>query len=138
MVNSYYFATGGKEFEAKTDLPFVGSYIGAAPNVDSREFSSIEKQVEKIRRNVNEFKKNDPDFYYDQYLERHPDNPGFVAMYDKSIGRLNKLRQQATAIQGSQDYDPKEKKELIKDNREQQNYLKHMLVEMYKEEGIKP
>jgi hypothetical protein len=72
MVNNYYLANGTKEFDAKTDVPFIGSFLGAAPNIDTREFSKVEKQINELRQNVNQFKVNDPDYYYSEYVLKYP------------------------------------------------------------------
>jgi hypothetical protein len=48
MVNNYYLANGSKEYNAKTDVPFIGSFIGAAPNIDTREFTKVEKQINEL------------------------------------------------------------------------------------------
>ena len=41
LVNAGYLVAGTKEYKAKTDLPFLGSFIGSVPNVDSREFKKF-------------------------------------------------------------------------------------------------
>jgi Large polyvalent protein associated domain 38 len=135
-VNAYYYATGGTDFNPKTGIPFIGSFIGSPPSIDSREFNLIENKVAKMRQNINQFK-NDPN-YYDEFLDRHPDDVYYVKIYDKNIGNINKYRHEATKIRGSKEYSIKEKQELLKENLYMQNYLKHRLVEIYKEEGIKP
>ena len=136
-VNDYYLATGGKQFEPKTDIPLIGSFIGAAPSVDTREFTSVENQIDKMRQKVNEFKKFNPQYYYGEYLSDHPLDEVIVKTYDHNISNLNKLRAQSKLIIGG-DYDMATRKDLLEANRMQQNLIKHNLVEMFKAYDIKP
>jgi hypothetical protein len=43
---------GQKEFKAKTDIPFIGSFIGAETNVDSREYGEMEKKIKNIDKRL--------------------------------------------------------------------------------------
>ena len=137
MVNNYYLASGTKEFDAKTDFPFIGSFIGAAPNIDTREFTKVEKQINTLRQNVNQFKANNPDYYYLEYLPNHPFDEAIVKLYDENISDLNELRAQDKIFRGG-DFTLSERKELLTMNRMQQNFIKHNLVEMFKAYGIEP
>jgi hypothetical protein len=134
-INNYYYATGDKEFDAKTNIPLLGSFIGAPPNVDTREFSSVEKQILKISGNLNMFKANP-----EQYIKYVTDNPfdvSLVKLYDKSIGDINKLRSEDKKIRLAS-YTPAERKPLLDANRKYQNLLKHNMIEMFKAYGVEP
>jgi hypothetical protein len=137
LVNNYYLSNGTKEFDAKTDFPFIGSFIGAAPNIDTREFTKVEKQINTLRQNVNQFKVNNPDYYYFEYLPNHPFDESIVKLYDKSISDLNELRAQDKIYRGGS-FTLAERKELLSANRMQQNFIKHNLVEMFKAYDIEP
>jgi hypothetical protein len=134
-INNYYYATGDKEFDAKTNIPLLGSFIGAPPNVDTREFSSVEKKIQKMSGNLNMFKSNP-----EQYIKYVTDNPfdvSLVKLYDKSIGDLNKLRSEDKKIRLAS-YTPAERKPLLDANRKYQNLLKHNMIEMFKAYGVEP
>jgi hypothetical protein len=136
-LNSYYLATGYKEFDAKTDIPFLGSLIGTAPNIDAKQFTSIENKIQDITGKVNQFKKFNPEYYYTEYLEKYPMNEMIVDIYNHSLPPLNQLRAEEKMIRGSK-YDLATRKQLLDMNREQQNIIKYNLVEMFKAYGVEP
>lgn len=128
--------TGRKEFTAKTDLPLIGSFFGAEANVDSREFSSVEKQItEKASRlKAAELK---PERYI-KYMEANPFDDLLVDSYNKDIVELNKLNKEAKEIRLDSNMTPKEQQELIKVIKLQQNIIKRNLIEQYKAYGVEP
>jgi hypothetical protein len=137
-VNSMYLAAGGKEFKAKTDVPLIGSFIGAEPNVDGREFASIEKDIKSMEEKMNMLKKADLDLY-DRYLDKHPLAEEIVEFYNKEVGKhLNKLRKEANEVRFDQTLNPKERTRLLKENKEEQNIIKYDMVQQFKEYGLKP
>ena len=136
-LNAYYLATGYKQFDSKTDLPFLGSFVGTAPNIDNREFSSIEKQIQDMTGIVNQFKKFDPDYYYSDYLVKYPMNEAIIKVYDETLPVLNKLRADKKLIEGSK-YDLATRKELLNINKQQQDMVKYNLVQMFKSYGVNP
>jgi hypothetical protein len=137
MVNNYYFATGERDWDPKTNMPLVGSFIGTPPNVDTREFASVEKQVEDIRATINMFQKNRPEYYYSTYLPNNPLSEVIVKTYDQNISALNKLRAESKIIRGS-DATPAEKKQQLDTNKDMQNIIKRNMIEMFKSYDIKP
>jgi len=130
-VNSMYLAADKKEFNAKTDIPLIGSFIGAAPNVDGREFNSITEQVEKIAGRMNMLEKANPEGYA-KYLEKNPLHEEIVDFFDKNIGELNKLRKQTNDIRVEPGLSPKERTQLIRELNKEQNLLKYELIQQFK------
>jgi hypothetical protein len=128
--------TGRKAFSAKTDLPLIGSFFGAEANVDSREFSSVEKQIlEKANRlKAAELKPE----RYAKYMEANPFDDLLVESYNKDVAELNDLRKETKEIRLDNNMTPKEKQELIKVLNAQQNIIKRNLIEQYKAYGIEP
>jgi hypothetical protein len=128
--------TGRKEFSAKTDLPLVGSFFGAEANVDSREFSSVEKQIlEKANRLKSAELKPER---YAKYMEANPFDELLVESYNKDIAELNDLRKETKEIRIDNNMSPKEKQALIKLLNFQQNIIKRNLIEQYKAYGVEP
>ena len=137
-VNSMYLAAGAKEFKAKTDIPLIGSFIGAEPNVDGREFASIEKDIKSMEEKMNMLKKADLD-KYDAYLDRHPLHEEIVEFYNKEVGKhLNELRKEANEVRFDQTLNPKERTRLLKENKEEQNIIKYDMIQQFKAYGLKP
>jgi hypothetical protein len=137
MINAGYLVAGTKEFKAKTDIPFLGSFIGSVPNVDSREFKKFEKEIIEKQQRLNMTKENDPETYF-RILDKDPLAEVVIEIYNKSGGKLNKLRQEANEIRRSQAYTPKDKTLLLKENTLEQNIIKYFLIEDFKAYGIKP
>jgi len=137
IVNSSYLIAGTKEFKAKTDVPLIGSFIGAVPNVDSREFKSMEKQIELMEKKLNSAE-NDPEALI-RILNKNPFAEDLVEIYRKGAGgELNRLRQEANEIRRDPALTPKDKTQLLKMNILEQNIVKHSLVEDFKAYGLKP
>jgi hypothetical protein len=131
FVNSTNLAMDQKEFNAKTDIPFIGSFIGAAPNVDGREFNSITEQVEKMAGRLNMLEKANPDEYV-KYLDKNPLHEGIVEFFDKNIGTLNKLRKETNQVRVEPGLSPKERTQLIRELNQEQNLLKYDLIQQFK------
>jgi hypothetical protein len=130
-VNSMYLAADKKEFNAKTDIPLIGSFIGAAPNVDGREFNSITEQVEKIAGRMNMLEKANPEGYAN-YLEKNPLHEEIVDFFDKNVGELNKLRKETNEVRVEPGLSPKERTQLIRELNKEQNLLKYELIQQFK------
>ena len=131
FVNSAYLMADQKEFNAKTDIPFIGSFIGAAPNVDGREFNSITEQVEKMAGRLNMLEKANPDEYI-KYLDKNPLHEEIVEFFDKNIGELNKLRKETNEARIEPGLSPKERTQLIRELNQEQNLLKYELIQQFK------
>jgi hypothetical protein len=131
FVNSTNLAMDQKEFNAKTDIPFIGSFIGAAPNVDGREFNSITEQVEKMAGRMNMLEKANPDEYL-KYLDKNPLHEEIVEFFDKNIGELNKLRKETNEARIEPGMSPKERTQLIRELNQEQNLIKYDLIQQFK------
>ena len=138
-VNGMYLMSGEKQYKSLTagakQTPFIGSFIGAAPNVDSREFTAVEKQIQDLSGKVNMFK-TDP-VQYAKFLSRNPTAEAVVEVYNKNIGELNKLRQEGKAIRLMQ-ISQADRDVLLDMNKQEQNLVKYNLVQTFKAFGIKP
>jgi hypothetical protein len=131
LVNSTNLAMDQKEFNAKTDIPFIGSFIGAAPNVDGREFNSITEQVEKMAGRMNMLEKASPEEYA-KYLTKNPLHEEIVDFFDKNIGTLNKLRKETNEVRIEPGMSPKLRTQLIRELNQEQNLLKYDLIQQFK------
>jgi len=136
MVSGAYLVSGEKEFNPKTDLPFLGSFIGAKSNIDNKEFVQVEEKVKKISEVLNTYKKANPEGYAD-YLDKNPLAEVIVATYDKSLPAINVMRAEAKRVR-MMDLSPKEKTELLKDLNFQQNIIKRNIVDTFEAYDIKP
>jgi hypothetical protein len=130
-INSMYLAADKKEFNPKTDIPLIGSFIGAAPNVDGREFNSITEKVEKMASRLNMLEKASPDEYV-KYLDKNPLHEEIVEFFDKNIGELNKLRKETNEVRVEPGLSPKERTELIRELNKEQNLIKYDLIQQFK------
>jgi hypothetical protein len=130
-------ASGRKEFNAKTDLPLAGSFFGTRSNVDSREFSSVEKQILAKEQRLNMFK-GDPEAMM-RYYEKFPMDEAIVKQFNTMVnGELKRLRTEAKNFRLMEGLSPKERDSIVKMITLQQNLIKHNIIETFKAYDIKP
>ena len=141
VTNGIYLASGQaeeKELLARAKgTPLIGSFIGAVPNVDSREFSSVEKQIKEKER-VYKQAQLKPEVEVG-YLEKHPFDPELIDFYNERVNaELKDLRQQANEIRLMQGLSPKERTSILKSIIEQENIVKYELIQQFKAYGVNP
>jgi Large polyvalent protein associated domain 38 len=125
------FAEGRKEFNPKTDLPLFGSFFGTKSSVDAREFAEAEKNIKKYEGIINGFKSNPVDEA--NYDAKYPLRKSLVDYYNHTSGaQLNPLRHEANVIRRDPNLTPKEKEELLKVNKIEQNLLKYEMLQNFK------
>ena len=128
---------GRKGFNPRTDIPLMGSFFGAKSNVDSREFSAVEKQIQEMERKVKMFE-TDP-VQSARYMATHPMDAMLVDTYNKQVnGQLKELRSAAKQYRQMQGIEPKTRDAMIKIITFQENLIKHNMVEQFKAYGVKP
>lgn len=131
-------ATDRKDFDPKTDLLILSSFIGTKSSVDSREFSKVSKQIEKIQEKLNMFKERAPEAYV-EYVTQNPFSEVVVESYNKQVnGELRTLRAEANKIRTERNYTPAERKDLLQANLMVQNIIKRNMIEEFKVFGIEP
>lgn len=127
---------GNKSFDAKKDLPLVGSFVGAKSNYDSREFTKVENQIKEIERTLNMFKE-DP-VQYAKYISKNPFAEVLVEQYNSNInGNLKQIRADLNTFRKMK-LPQKERKEIIDALTLQSNIIKRGMIEEFKAYGIKP
>ena len=137
LTETAYAIAGNKDFDSNLlrKVPLVGSFIGAAPNVDARQFNAVEQQVLAMDAKLNMFKTNPEQLA--KYIDANPMAPAIVAVYNKSVAPLNKLRHEGNVIR-SLEISPKDKADILKANKDTQNLIKYHLVELLKDFDVKP
>jgi hypothetical protein len=126
-----------KDFKPKTDLPLFGSFFGSRSNVDSREYSAIEKKIQDIESKIKQFD-TDP-LMAAKYDINHPLHRTLVDMYNHDKNQeLRDLRHEAKQIRLNTALDPKDRDAMIKIINMQQNLVKYRLVQIYKAYGVEP
>jgi hypothetical protein len=130
-------ASGRKEFNAKTDLPLAGSFFGTRSNVDSREFSSVEKKILAKEQRLNMFK-GDPQAMM-KYHSEYPMDEAIVKHFNTMVnGELKRLRTEAKNFRLMEGITPKEREAMVKMLTLQQNLIKNNIIETFKAYDIKP
>ena len=128
---------GEKSFNPKTDLPLFGSFFGAKSNVDSREFSAVEKKIADMERKINMFSKADS-MAAIRYDTKNPFDRMLVHSYNYQLNsQLNPLREQAKKIR-LMDLPPNTRDSMLKIVNFQQNLVKRNMIEQYKAYGLTP
>jgi hypothetical protein len=123
----YQTATGEKDFDAKRDLLVFESFISSKSNYNAREFAKIDQEMKQKSRNL-ESAKLDPE-YFSKYIDDHPTDTMLVQSYNTMInGNLKTLQHQANVIRHMSDLTPKERNELIQQNKLLQNAVKSGII----------
>ena len=117
-------------------VPILGSFIGSAPNVDAREFASVESQILAMDAKLKMFKANNPE-QYAKYVDANPTAIAVVSIYNGSVTPLNNMRESANKLRALP-IPAKDKAELLKSNKDSQNLIKYRLVTLMKELDVKP
>lgn len=136
LYGTSLLVTGQKGFDAKTDLPFIDSFIGKQSNYDAREFASIEKTIQAKAAKLNMFKSSPEQLQ--SYIESHPMDMAIVDIYNKQIANVNKLREAANNVRRMQGVDYKQRKEMLDAIRLTQNIYKRALIDMFEAYDVRP
>lgn len=129
--------TGRKDFDPKTDLMVLDSFFGKKSNFDAREFSSVEKQIQKKAGLISMFQKSNPE-QFAKYVEANPFDLVVVDIYNKQLATLNKSREQANIIRRMPGLTPKERKEILEGMTLTQNLIKRSMIDTFKQFDITP
>lgn len=128
---------GEKEFDLKNDVAFISSFIGSKSNIDAREFSSVEKKVQEFEKRINALK--DRPEQLDKFMDANPDAYAAVQFYNSQVnGSLRQIRAAANQVRASKELSIKERKEQLKELTTMSNQVKHQLVLVFEDMGIKP
>jgi hypothetical protein len=128
---------GEKDFKPKVDLPLFGSFFGSRSNVDSREYSAVEKKIQDIESKLKQFD-TDP-LMSAKYDIKHPLHRTLVEMYNHDKNQeLRELRHQAKEIRLNPAFSPKDRDAMVKIINLQQNLVKRNMIEIYKAYGVEP
>lgn len=142
--------SGDKTFDPKYDLIGLSSFIGRKADYDAREYASVQTQMERKRETFNMFKnKTDQPELLQRYLERHPNDPMLIWIYNKIEQQLKpyrSLRKDIEALKYIRDpqtgqvrrITSKERKEALDKLRMEQNLIKRSLIDAFKSYNVKP
>jgi hypothetical protein len=131
--------TGQKDFDAKNDIPFLGSFMGTKSNVDSREFSKVEAQVKAFDKRINSLK-DKPDLL-NNFLQSEDAQKQYAAVqfYNQQVnGQLRQLRTVANQIRANDAITPSERKPQLEQIINMQNIVKRQLLNVFEDLGVRP
>jgi hypothetical protein len=131
--------TGQKDFDAKNDIPFLGSFMGTKSNVDSREFSKVEAQVKAFDKRFNSLK-DKPDLL-NNFLQSEDAQKQYAAVqfYNNQVnGQLRQLRTVANQIRANDAITPSERKPQLEQIINMQNIVKRQLLNVFEDLGVRP
>jgi hypothetical protein len=132
-------ATGQKDFDVKTDMPFLGSFMGTKSNVDAREFSKVEEKVKSFDKRINSLK--DKPELLSSFLQSEDAQKQFAAVqfYNNQVnGQLRQLRTVANQIRANDEFSPRERKTQLEEIINMQNIVKRQLLNVFADMDIKP
>jgi len=131
--------TGQKDFDAKNDMPFLGSFMGTKSNVDAREFSKVEEKVKAFDKRINSLK--DKPELLSSFLQSEDAQKQFAAVqfYNQQVnGQLRQLRTVANQIRANDAFSPRERKTQLEEIVNMQNIVKRQLLNVFDDLGVRP
>jgi hypothetical protein len=131
--------TGQKDFDAKTDMPFLGSYMGTKSNIDSREFSKVEAKVKAFDKRINSLK--DKPELLNNFLQSEDAQKQYAAVqfYNSQVnGQLRQLRTVANQIRANDEFSPRERKTQLEEIIKMQNIVKRQLLNVFEDLDVRP
>ena len=137
VVDISMFLAGTKDFDPKTNLMVLDSFIGRKSNFDAREFASVENKIKEKEKILKMFEKTNSEQYV-KYIESNPMDATVVYIYNKQNATLNKINETANTIRRMPDMPPKERKEILENIKLTQNYIKRGMIETYKQFDVTP
>jgi len=140
LTGIYALGSGAKGFNPKTDLPLMGSFFGARSNVDSREFTAIERKIQEKERILKMFdtQQMKPEIAA-RYRAENPLDETIVQMYNSQVGgELNQLRQRANEVRRMSELSQGDRKAWLDTLTLQQNIIKRRMIETFKAYGVEP
>ena len=140
LTGIYSVSSGAKGFNPKTDLPLMGSFFGAKSNVDSREFTAIERKIQEKERILKMFDTQQmrPEVAA-RYRAENPLDATIVEMYNQQVGgELNQLRQKANEVRRMSELSQGDRKAWLDIITLQQNIIKRRMIETFKVYGVEP
>jgi hypothetical protein len=127
---------GQKDFDPKRDAFVLDSFIGKAANYDAKQFSSTERQIRDMERNINMFK-TDPTVYAD-YLDANPMAKTIVDTFNKQVAQLNKASSISKKLRLDTTLTPRERDEALKESKLNENAIRRNIVERFKDYDVHP
>ncbi len=124
-----YTLSGTKDFDAKTDVSLISSFIGRNSNYDAKEYARVSKAIEKHNSVFNSFINQKNAEGLRRYIERYPNAYMMTKIYAKvENSALKDVREALNIVKNDKSYTLKEKSELIKQIELQQNLIKQKMV----------
>jgi hypothetical protein len=131
--------TGQKDFDAKNDMPFLGSFMGTKSNVDAREFSKVEEKIKAFDKRINSLK--DKPELLSSFLQSEDAQKQFatVQFYNSQVnGQLRQLRTVANQIRANDAISPRERKTQLEEIINMQNIVKRQLLNVFADMDVRP
>ena len=135
LNNTALFLMGQKDFDPKTDLFFLNSFIGSKASLDARQYSQVEDKIVKLRDGL-KAAENQPQVY-GNYISKHPNAFGVVDMYNSYLPQINEIRKQAASV-NAMNLPPKDRKEYIKSLYLMRDMYMRRVIDMADVYGVSP
>jgi hypothetical protein len=116
---------GNKDFDIKTDVPIISSFIGKRSSVDANKFSDLRADMERRVANLSAFEDRAE---FDAYIRAHPQDYFITKLYTNLInGPLKEIQTQENQINSGKGLysglDDRARKVLLRENRAQKEQL---------------
>jgi hypothetical protein len=97
MTNIVLAAKGVKDFDIKTDTVFLDSFIGNKISPSLIKYGDARKKLEILKRGYDTAINNPDEEFQRRFLEKYPEAPAIVQIYNMQTAQLNKVSQATNA-----------------------------------------
>ena len=133
MYSTYLTASGQKEFEAKFDTVFLGSFFSKYSKIDQRAYSRTSQDMQKLEAKIKLFKGSNPIKYYET-LNENPNALPIIDRYNSHKAKMNKVTAQIKAIKRRSGITRKSKEALIEPLEAYRLLIQRQMIHMVDQE----
>jgi hypothetical protein len=131
IVNLGLVAKGAKDFDPKTDLLILDSFIGNKISPSLIEFNKARERLDVLKRGYDTAINSPNAKLRESFLKNNPNAPGIVAMYNQQISALREFRE-ATVVGEIYAETPAERKQYKKEMNKIRDLYMDQVGNLYK------
>jgi hypothetical protein len=131
VVNVGLLAKGAKDFDPKTDLLVLDSFIGNKISPSLITFKKAEERLEVLKRGYDTAINSPNPRLQESFLKNNPNAPGIVALYNRQVANMREFRA-ATTVGEVYAETPRERKEYKKEMNKIRDVYMEQVNSLYK------
>ena len=131
LVNIGLVAAGQKDFDPKTDLVILDSYIGNKISPSVITFNKARERIDVLKRGYDTAINNPDPAFAERFIKKYPNAPAIVYIYNQQIASLSNLREM-TAVGEIYAETPKDRKNYKKEINKTRDVYMNQVDSLYK------